>query len=98
MPTRTSTGEDGTPDGSTPRQVPIAKVAQSQVRSLPDYVQQHRPEGRPGGGKGNVLQNTEAKLIARILKKHGGNRTRAAEELGVHRVTLFRKMKRYGLS
>jgi transcriptional regulator with PAS, ATPase and Fis domain len=68
------------------------------VRSLPDYVQQHRPEGGVGGGGGDVLKNSEAKLIARTLKKHRGNRTRAAEELGIHRVTLFRKMKRYGLS
>jgi PAS domain S-box-containing protein len=67
------------------------------VRSLPDYVQHHRPEGRAGGGTGDVLKNSEAKLIARTLKKHRGNRTRAAEELGIHRVTLFRKMKRYGM-
>jgi transcriptional regulator with PAS, ATPase and Fis domain len=68
------------------------------VRSLPDYIRQHRPEGRLGGGTGDVLKNSEAKLIVRTLKKHRGNRTRAAEELGIHRVTLFRKMKRYGLS
>ena len=68
------------------------------ARSLPDYVQQHRSGDNAGGGTGDVLKNTEAKLIARTLKKHGGNRTRAAEELGIHRVTLFRKMKKYGLS
>ena len=68
------------------------------VRSLPDYVQQHRPVGRPGGETGALLKNTEARLITRTLKKHRGNRTRAAEELGIHRVTLFRKMKKYGLS
>jgi len=68
------------------------------VRSLPDYVQQHRPEGRVGAEGGDVLKNTEAKLIVRTLKKHRGNRTRAAEELGIHRVTLFRKMKRYGVN
>ena len=68
------------------------------VRSLPDYVRQHRPEGRLGGETGDVLKNTEAKLVKRTLEKHRGNRTRAAEELGIHRVTLFRKMKRYGLA
>jgi transcriptional regulator with PAS, ATPase and Fis domain len=68
------------------------------VRSLPDYVQQHRSGDNAGGGTGDVLKNTEAKLIATTLKKHGGNRTRAAEELGIHRVTLFRKLKKYGLS
>ncbi len=44
------------------------------------------------------LNVVEVKLIARTLKKHRGNRTRAAEELGIHRVTLFRKMKKYGLN
>ena len=68
------------------------------VRSLPDYVRQYRPDGKPGGGAGALLETTETKLIARTLKKHRGNRTRAAEELGIHRVTLFRKMKKYGLS
>ena len=67
------------------------------VRSLPDYVRHHRPQGEPGRGTGALLENTEARLIARTLKRHRGNRTRAAEELGIHRVTLFRKMKKYGL-
>jgi transcriptional regulator with PAS, ATPase and Fis domain len=68
------------------------------VRSLPDYVRQYRPEGKLGVGAGALLETSEAKLIARTLKKHRGNRTRAAEDLGIHRVTLFRKIKKYGLS
>jgi PAS domain S-box-containing protein len=68
------------------------------VRSLPDYVRQYRPEGELGVRAGALLETSEAKLIARTLKKHRGNRTRAAEELGIHRVTLFRKIKKYGLS
>jgi transcriptional regulator with PAS, ATPase and Fis domain len=67
------------------------------VRSLPDTVRRYRKEGGAGRSTG-TLQNSEAKLIARMLRKHRGNRTRAAEELGIHRVTLFRKMKKYGLS
>jgi len=43
------------------------------VRSLPDYVRQHRPEGKLGGGAGALLETTEAKLIATTLKKHRGN-------------------------
>ncbi|MBW1685781.1 MAG: sigma 54-interacting transcriptional regulator [Deltaproteobacteria bacterium] len=68
------------------------------VRSLPDYVQERRPGDRLGKGAGALLKNAEAKLIVRTLKKHRGNRTRAAEELGIHRVTLFRKLKKYGLN
>jgi transcriptional regulator with PAS, ATPase and Fis domain len=68
------------------------------VRSLPDHVQQHRPGGELGKGAGDLLKSAEAKLILRTLKKHRGNRTRAAEELGIHRVTLFRKLRKYGLN
>jgi PAS domain S-box-containing protein len=68
------------------------------VHSLPDHVLHHRPESERAGDGGALLERTEAKLISRVLKKHRGNRTRAAEELGIHRVTLFRKMKQYGLN
>ena len=39
----------------------------------------------------------EKEVIAEALRRHGGNRTRAAEELGIHRTTLWRKAKSYGL-
>jgi PAS domain S-box-containing protein len=68
------------------------------VGSLPDSVRQHRDRGLVSTRGGALLKSTEAKLIGRTLRKHRGNRTRAAEELGIHRVTLFRKMKKYGLA
>jgi PAS domain S-box-containing protein len=39
----------------------------------------------------------EKSLIEHALRRHHGNRTRAAEELGMHRSTLWRKMKSLGL-
>ncbi|MFC1662329.1 sigma-54 interaction domain-containing protein, partial [Gemmatimonadota bacterium] len=39
----------------------------------------------------------EREVIAEALRRHGGNRTRAAEELGIHRTTLWRKAKVFGL-
>lgn len=39
----------------------------------------------------------EARLISDCLRRHGGNRTRAARELGISRVTLYRKMVKYSL-
>lgn len=44
------------------------------------------------------LRDTEREEIRRTLVTVGGNLSRAAERLGIHRVTLYRKLKRYGLS
>ncbi len=44
------------------------------------------------------LVDAEAKTILDVLRKHNGNQLKAAAELGVHRTTLWRKMKKYGLN
>jgi DNA-binding NtrC family response regulator len=40
----------------------------------------------------------EKEVIAEALRRNHGNRSRAAEELGVHRSTLWRKMQMYRIS
>ncbi len=40
----------------------------------------------------------ETAMIRAALDRHGGNRARAARELGIHRPMLYAKMRRYGLS
>jgi len=44
------------------------------------------------------LADTERQKILAVLKKNHDNRTRAAEELGISRRTLHRKLKEYGIS
>ncbi len=44
-----------------------------------------------------TMQEHEAELILASLKKHRWNRTAAAEELGIHRVTLNRKINKLGI-
>jgi len=54
----------------------------------------------PGGFNGTLKQSresTERANILRALEKAGQSRTRAAQLLGVSRVTLYKKMKKYGL-
>ena len=41
------------------------------------------------------LDRIEAEAIRTALARHGGNRTRAARDLGVHRTTLIRKIAKY---
>ena len=45
-----------------------------------------------------LSQPSEREVILEALRRHQGNRTRVAEELGVHRSTLWRKIKSYGIS
>ena len=44
-----------------------------------------------------VVGRTEKVIIKRTLEKHDGNRTRAAEALGISRRALINKIKEYGL-
>jgi hydrogenase-4 transcriptional activator len=57
----------------------------------------------PGGGLQNVtladaLAEVERRMIADALRKHGGNISRAARELGLTRRGLYLKLERYQLS
>ena len=57
-----------------------------------------RRAGEPLGRVQTVsLEEVERRHIERTLRRHGGNRTRAAEELGISRATLINKIKTYAL-
>jgi DNA-binding NtrC family response regulator len=45
-----------------------------------------------------TLDSLEHQHIDRTLRYHGGNRTRAAKELGISRATLINKIKLYGIT
>ncbi len=69
-----------------------------------------KPGGAGGGGGGGggsggerrhlplTLADVERQHIERALRFHGGNRTRAAQELGISRATLINKIKVYALA
>jgi DNA-binding NtrC family response regulator len=44
-----------------------------------------------------TLAELERRHVERVLRKHGGNRTRAADELGISRATLINKIKTWKL-
>jgi two-component system response regulator HydG len=44
------------------------------------------------------LSDVERDVIKQVLKKCNGNLTRASEELGIGRTTLYRKIEEYGLN
>jgi len=43
------------------------------------------------------LEEMEQQAILQLLKKHQGNITKVAKELGIGRTTLYRKMEKYGM-
>jgi DNA-binding NtrC family response regulator len=52
-------------------------------------------DSKEGGGE--TLAETEADQIRRVLAATGGNKSRAAQVLGIERKTLYRKLERIKL-
>jgi DNA-binding NtrC family response regulator len=74
-------------------------------RGQPAVSVEHLPgefRARPGIGDRRhtplSLDDLERQHIERTLKHHSGNRTRAAQELGISRATLINKIKRYAIN
>ena len=61
------------------------------VRRTPPSLVSERPPANP------TLETIERAYIAWVLRAEGGNKTRAAEVLGIDPSTLYRKIARYGL-
>ena len=80
------------------RMVVMSKGDRLGVRDVPAEVR-----GRPvldhqaSGPVPTRLVDSEKQMIEQALERHAGNRTRAAEELGISRRTLHRKLNEYGL-
>ena len=68
------------------------------VADLPDYIRnqsietyRHHPSDIP------TLEEQEKRYIQWVLDRTEGNKTRAAKIMGIDRVSLWRKLKRYGI-
>ncbi len=78
------------------RAVILANYSNIRLRDLPPEVTQ---KSRPRSGDDTLdLQEQERASIERALERFGGNRRKAADALKISTVTLWRKMKQYGLS
>lgn len=65
---------------------------------LPDDIRDFKITAfRKRDGKFPTLEEQEIEYIRKILQDCGGNKTLAAETLGIDRVSLWRKIKRYAL-
>lgn len=71
------------------------------LRHLPDELKPDSvpsPAARQPSSATTPLQRSEAEAIRLALSRNQGNRDATAAELGVSRTTLWRKMKRHGLT
>ncbi|HIE11481.1 MAG TPA: sigma-54-dependent Fis family transcriptional regulator [Kiritimatiellae bacterium] len=82
------------------RMVVLARGPRLGVRDLPPETRQTVSRGQStstGSLRNLTLREAEKRLVVEALKANSGNRTRAAEQLGISRRTLHRKIKEYGL-
>ena len=63
----------------------------------PDLTMQMVRISRPGAQELVPLRENEKRYILWVLDKMGGNRSKAADLLGIDRASLWRKLKRYGV-
>jgi len=68
------------------------------AKNLPEYLSNRLPAAPVKGNQRQLIDNFEKKLIEETLKQHGGNLQRAAKALGIHRSTLWRKMKKNNIT
>ena len=67
------------------------------IEHLPEELTMRGGEQRASAGMGRARALVEAQVIRAALDRHHQNRAAAARELGIHRSTLFRKMKKLGI-
>ena len=86
------------------RALNVADGSMIGLEHLPLYLQEWAPEERLTSDKidGHLLayevKKAEKKAILQALKRTQGNRAQAAQLLGIHRTSLYRKLEQYGLT
>jgi len=68
------------------------------IGHLPDEITSASLLSSIDPGNIRAHQILDARMITAALERNGFNRTAAARELGIHKTTLFRKMKRLGMT
>ncbi len=64
---------------------------------LPSYIMGIESELERLDTGSNLINKIETETILSALKRHNWNKIKAADELGIHRSTLWRKLKKMGL-
>ncbi len=67
------------------------------VLEIGDFPEWFRERMAPVSRRPTTLADAEAEVLRQVLAREGGNRTKAAAALGIHKTTLHRKLRRLGL-
>lgn len=68
-----------------------------ELHHLPPELRPSAPQASSDAGGPKTLKSMERVLIAEALRRHNGNRKRAAKELGIDTSTLFRKIRSFNI-
>jgi DNA-binding NtrC family response regulator len=83
------------------RAVALCPAGQIDVGDLPDAVRRFAPAcagaGRPLPPLQQWKDRLEVERLREVLRKHNEVRSPAARELGISRVSLYKKLRKYGL-
>ena len=82
------------------RAVLLGKSDTIEVQDLPPQLAAEAPlsaHPEPGQGLKQAMAAPEKQIILEVLERNSWNRQASAEELGINRTTLYKKMKRLGL-
>ncbi|MBW2353849.1 MAG: sigma 54-interacting transcriptional regulator, partial [Deltaproteobacteria bacterium] len=67
------------------------------VENLPRWIRPSEEDSHVHLGTDLSLEEVERRFIVSVLEKNGWNRQAAANELKIHKTTLFRKIKKLGI-
>lgn len=83
------------------RAVLLGKGTRIGLADLPSSLAQHAPASTPAVGETQSLKDAlsgpERQIILQVLRQNQWNRNATADQLGINRTTLYKKMKRLGL-
>ncbi len=68
------------------------------LKHLPEELTARRTADLPPESIRSAVHALEAQIIQSALARHNFSRTAAAQELGIHKTTLYRRIKKLGLS
>ncbi|MCK4375065.1 MAG: sigma 54-interacting transcriptional regulator [Candidatus Brocadiae bacterium] len=75
----------------------LCRSGQIERQHLPDFLSNPSREGSAEDLGFSTLQQMEAAFLMNALRRNNWNRTKTAGELGIHKSTIFRKIKSLGL-